>query len=351
MNKFSAKSNKLSYKKSGVDVSAGNRFVKKIKTTLKSTHNKGTIGSIGSFSALFDPKPYNLKDPILVSASDGVGTKLVIANEMNNHKYIGIDLVAMCVNDILCQGARPLFFLDYFATGSLDIGKASTIIESIATGCRDSGCALIGGETAEMPGLYKGGDYDLAGFAVGIVERSNILPGTIKENYLLVGLQSSGLHSNGFSLIRDIISTFNTDIHDKAPFSKKRLGDILLTPTKIYVNKLVHVIEKKYVSGISHITGGGLVENIMRVIPNDLAIQIDLSKIKPQKIYSWIKEISKISDNEMLKTFNCGLGIVLVIDERNVKNSLKLLRELGEKPCIIGSVIKRKSPLLKGSLF
>ena len=318
MNKFSAKSNKLSYKKSGVDVSAGNRFVKKIKTTLKSTHNKGTIGSIGSFSALFDPKPYNLKDPILVSASDGVGTKLVIANEMNNHKYIGIDLVAMCANDILCQGARPLFFLDYFATGSLDIGKASTIIESIATGCRDSGCALIGGETAEMPGLYKGGDYDLAGFAVGIVERSNILPGTIKENYLLVGLQSSGLHSNGFSLIRDIISTFNIDIHDKAPFSNKRLGDILLTPTKIYVNKILQAIEKKYISGISHITGGGLVENIMRVIPNDLTIQIDLSNIKPQKIYSWIKEISKISENEMLKTFNCGLGMVLVIDERNV---------------------------------
>ena len=351
MNQFSAKSNKLSYKNSGVDISAGNRFVRKIKTTLKSTHNKGTIGSIGAFSALFDPKPYKLNDPILVSASDGVGTKLVIANEMNNHKYIGIDLVAMCVNDIVCQGARPLFFLDYLATGSLDIVKASTIIKSIATGCRESGCALIGGETAEMPGLYKGADYDLAGFAVGVVERSNILPSAIKENYFLLGLESSGLHSNGFSLIRDIVSTFNIDIHDKAPFSRKKLGDILLTPTKIYINNLLQLIEKKHVYGISHITGGGLVENIMRVIPSDLTIQIDLSTIKPQKIYSWIKGISKISDNEMLKTFNCGLGMVLVIDERNVKNSLKLLKSLGENPRIIGSVIKGKSPLLKGSLF
>ncbi len=355
MNEKKAKSltvsNKLTYKSSGVNVSTGNLFVKQIKKTLKSTHNKGTLGSIGTFSALFDPKPYKLKDPILVSASDGVGTKLIIANEMNNHKGIGIDLVAMCVNDILCQGAKPVFFLDYFATSSLELSKATTIIKSIATGCRKSGCALIGGETAEMPGLYKSEDYDLAGFAVGLVERSMILPKSIKEDHILLGMESSGLHSNGFSLIRNILSTLEIDIHERSSLSKRPLGDLLLTPTKIYVNKIFQLIENNLISGIAHITGGGIIENILRVIPNNFSIQIDLSTIRPQKIYSWIKNLSKISDKEMLNTFNCGVGLVLIIEERRVQRTIKILKDLGENSYIIGKVIKGNSPLIQGNLF
>lgn len=344
-------SKKISYKSSGVDVAAGNEFVKRIRKTLQSTHNKGVIGNIGTFSALFDPNPYKFNDPVIVSASDGVGTKLMIANEMGNHKSIGIDLVAMCVNDILCQGAKPMFFLDYFATGVLNVKKATVIIKSIAEGCKVSGCALIGGETAEMPGLYKGEDYDLAGFTVGMAERKNLLPRKINEGDLLIGLKSSGLHSNGFSLVRAILKSLDLDLKQKSPFSKNLLGNELLLPTRIYVKNIIPVIEKNLISGISHITGGGVIENIIRTIPKDLSVKIDLSKFEPLKIFSWLKKISEISDDEMLNTFNCGIGMVLIVKEEKSKKALKMLTNLGEKPTIIGSVEKTHSPVLQGTLF
>ena len=343
--------NKQTYKNAGVNIEAGNEFSNRIKKRLKSTHNIGTMGSIGAFSALFDPKPYNFTDPILVSATDGVGTKLILANEMNDHSSIGTDLVAMCVNDILCQGAKPLFFLDYLASGYLDIEKSSMIIDGIIKGCKESDCALIGGETAEMPGVYQSDDYDLAGFTVGIVERDQILPKNISEGNLLIGLKSSGFHSNGFSLIRNIIDTYKVDIHSKSPFSSKKLGEEILTPTKIYVKKILQIIEKNNILGISHITGGGLVENVLRSLPKGLSTQINLTMLKPQSIYYWMRKISDISDAEMLKTFNCGIGMVLVISEMDCPKVIKELKSLGENPKIIGTIIKAKKPKLVGNLF
>ena len=345
------KENAVTYANSGVDISKGNQFAKRIKKIARSTYNKGTMGPIGAFSALFDPKPYNFKDPILVAATDGVGTKLSIANEMNSHKNIGVDLVAMCVNDVLCQGAKPLFFLDYLASGLLDTEKFSTIISGIAEGCQESGCALVGGETAEMPGLYNGKDYDLAGFAVGMVERNCILPHKIREGDSLIGLNSNGLHSNGFSLIRNILSSLNIDIHSKSPFSDNVLGDDLLIPTKIYVNKILKVIEKSLVSGISHITGGGLFDNIERSLPENHVAKIDLSNIKPQGIYEWIKKTSVISENEMLRTFNCGIGLVIIVKSNHEEEIIFELEKLGETPIVLGKVISGSKSVRTGSLF
>ncbi len=345
------KKHSITYQNSGVNISMGNKFVTNIKKIAKSTQNDGTIGSIGAFSALFDPKPYNFNDPILVSATDGVGTKLSIANEMNSHKDIGIDLVAMCVNDIICQGATPLFFLDYLASGILNPEKFSSIIYGIAEGCKESRCSLIGGETAEMPGLYKEQDYDLAGFVVGMVERQNILPQKIEEGDMLIGLHSSGLHSNGFSLIRRMLSNLNINVHSKSPFSGNILGEDLLIPTRIYVRQVLNVIQKKLVCGISHITGGGLVENIERTLPKNLVARINLSIIKIPEIYEWIKKTGTISENEMLKTFNCGVGLVMVVKRNQVEKLIDELAVWKERPIMLGEVIAGPKSDIKGSLF
>ena len=337
--------NGLTYSDAGVDIDAGNLMVEKIKPAVKSTRRPGADGEIGGFGGLFDLKAAGFKDPILVAANDGVGTKLKIAIDANIHDTVGIDLVAMCVNDLVVQGAEPLLFLDYFATGKLDPDQGAAIVQGIAAGCREAGCALIGGETAEMPGMYSKGDYDLAGFAVGAAERGELLPaGDIAEGDVILGLSSSGVHSNGFSLVRKIVELSGLAWDAPAPFAEgKSLGAALLTPTRIYVKPLLKAIkETKALKALAHITGGGFPENIPRVLPKHLAAEIDLDAVRAPAVFSWLAKTGGVAPNEMLRTFNCGIGMIVVVSADKVDDVTKALETEGETVARLGRMIARE---------
>lgn len=336
--------NGLTYSDAGVDIDAGNLMVEKIKPAVRSTRRPGADGEIGGFGGLFDLRAAGFTDPVLVAANDGVGTKLKIAIDADRHDTVGIDLVAMCVNDLVVQGAEPLFFLDYFATGKLDPDQGAAIVQGIAEGCRQAGCALIGGETAEMPGMYAGGDYDLAGFAVGAAERGQLLPvGDIAEGDLILGLTSSGVHSNGFSLVRKIVSVSKLGWDDAAPFAEgKTLGEALLTPTRIYVKSLLKVIRKTgAIKALAHITGGGFPENIPRVLPKNLAAEIDLDSIPVTPVFSWLAATGGVEASEMLRTFNCGIGMIAVVAAENAEAVTDILSAESEVVVPLGRMVSR----------
>ena len=337
----SRKTSRLTYRDAGVDIDAGNALVQAIGPLAKKTKRKGVLGAIGGFGGLFDLKSCGFKDPVLVAATDGVGTKLKFAIETGLHEGIGIDLVAMNVNDLVVQGAEPLFFLDYFATGKLDLEVAETVIGSIARGCKEAGCALIGGETAEMPGLYAHGDYDLAGFAVGAVERSALLPRKdIDIGDVILALPSSGVHANGFSLVRRVVEQSGLRLSDPAPFAtRKSLGAALLTPTRIYVRQILEAIRGTgAVKALAHITGGGLTDNIPRVLPGKLAAEIGLGSFALPPVFAWLQREAGLAQAEMLRTFNCGIGMILVVAPQDAK---RVLRSLGDEAMEIGVVDKR----------
>ncbi|WP_253299854.1 phosphoribosylformylglycinamidine cyclo-ligase [Wolbachia endosymbiont of Chironomus riparius] len=331
------------YAKSGVNLESYNKLIKKIKPIAKGTARKEVISEIGSFSALFDfatlSKQYD--HPVLVSSTDGVGTKLLIAQEINKHDTIGVDLVAMCVNDLLAQGATPLFFLDYFATGTLSEKVLLDVMQSIAEGCKKANIALIGGETAEMPGMYGNNHYDLAGFVVGVVDKSKILPNynIMEEGDYIIGLQSSGIHSNGFSLVRQIFKDLNISYSDLSPWDNKSWGEILLEPTKIYVDCLLPIMS--LVKGIAHITGGGLLDNISRVLPENLFVNIDTDSWKWPDVFLWLKEAGNVAKDEMLKTFNCGIGIALIISPTRLHDIESHFKKYGEEIRFIGKLKER----------
>lgn len=333
--------NGLTYADAGVDIEAGNALVERIKPAVRRTNRSGVMGGIGGFGGMFDLQSAGFVDPVLVAATDGVGTKLRIAIETGDIEGIGIDLVAMCVNDLICQGAEPLFFLDYFATGKLEVNQAVRVVESIAQGCRLCGCALIGGETAEMPGMYHAGDFDLAGFAVGAMERGSMLPQGIKEGDVLLGLTSSGVHSNGYSLVRKAVELAGLGWQDPSPFSDDTLGKAFLTPTKLYVKQALAAIRAGGVRGLAHITGGGLSENLPRLLPKEqnLAFEIDLSAWRLPPIFQWLATTAKMDESEMLKTFNCGIGMVLVVDPSKITSVHKILLDMGETAIPVGQVV------------
>ncbi|KQY19623.1 phosphoribosylformylglycinamidine cyclo-ligase [Rhizobium sp. Root482] len=339
--------NGLTYSDAGVDIDAGNLLVEKIKPHVRSTRRPGADGEIGGFGGLFDLKAAGFNDPVLVAANDGVGTKLKIAIDADKHDTVGIDLVAMCVNDLVVQGAEPLFFLDYFATGKLDPDQGASIVGGIAAGCRQAGCALIGGETAEMPGMYAGGDYDLAGFAVGAAERGQLLPaGDISEGDVILGLASSGVHSNGYSLVRKIVSLSGLAWDAPAPFSQDAgsatLADVLMTPTRIYVKPLLKAIrETGKIKALAHITGGGFPENIPRVLPKHLAAEIDLAAIKPPAVFSWLARTGGVATTEMLRTFNCGVGMIAVVSTEDADKVTSVLKAEGETVFALGRMVAR----------
>ena len=337
--------NGLTYAQAGVDIDAGNALVETIKPLVRSTRRPGADAEIGGFGGLFDLKAAGFKDAILVAANDGVGTKVKIAIETGRHDTIGIDLVAMCVNDIIVQGAEPLFFLDYYATGKLVPGVGADIVRGIAEGCRQAGCALIGGETAEMPGLYKDGDYDLGGFSVGAAERGTLLPTKdMAVGDAVIGLASSGVHSNGFSLVRKIVERTGLSYADKAPFSPvMTLGGALLTPTKLYVKSCLRAIrETGAVKGLAHITGGGFTDNIPRVLPKDLGVRIDLPALNVLPVFKWLAAEGDIAELELLRTFNCGIGMIAIVKREAVEQVMEILRESGETVSLLGDVIEAK---------
>lgn len=337
----------LTYRDAGVDIDAGNKLVNAIKPLIKSTHRPGVLGNIGGFGGLFDLKQTGLKDPLLVAANDGVGTKLKIAIDTGIHHTVGIDLTAMCVNDLIVQGAEPLFFLDYFACGKLENGVAEAVIKGIAEGCAIAGCALIGGETAEMPGMYEEGDYDLAGFSVGAVERGALLPkSTISEGNQIIALASNGIHSNGFSLVRKIIEHANLTLDDKTPFeSDKTIGETLLTPTHIYVRPILKALKEiGGINALAHITGGGLIENIPRVLSNGLSASVDLARITPSPVFGWLKQLGNISEAEMIRTFNCGVGMVVIAEAEKADQLISLFNGEGETATLIGEITKSDTP-------
>ena len=336
--------NGLTYSDAGVDIDAGNLMVEKIKPAVRSTRRPGADGEIGGFGGLFDLKAAGFKDPVLVAANDGVGTKLKIAIDADFHDTVGIDLVAMCVNDLVVQGAEPLFFLDYFATGKLDPDQGAAIVKGIAEGCVMSGCALIGGETAEMPGMYSKGDYDLAGFAVGAAERGQLLPSEeVSEGDVILGLSSSGVHSNGFSLVRKIVEISGLTYDAPAPFApEKKLGEALLTPTRIYVKPLLKAIrETGAIKALAHITGGGFPENIPRVLPKHLAAEIDLASVKAPAVFSWLAKTGGVAPNEMLRTFNCGVGMIAVVSPDKADQVAAVLETEGETVFRLGRMVAR----------
>ena len=358
------------YKGAGVDIDAGNALVEAIKPAAKSTSRSGVMSGLGGFGAMFDLKAAGYKDPILVSGTDGVGTKLKVAISVGRHDTVGIDLVAMCVNDLVVQGGEPLFFLDYYAMGKLNVEHGAAVVAGIAEGCRQAGCALIGGETAEMPGMYSGGEYDLAGFCVGAVERDEVITGElVTEGDVVLGLASSGLHSNGFSLVRKIVSDgviggeaetkLEAAVRDHivnrarkaydvpAPFKTENpdisLGEALLAPTKIYVKSCLAAIRKYSgaVHALSHITGGGLLENIPRVLPDTLSAEIDTSTWDLPPVFSWLKDQGKIAANEMARTFNCGIGMVVIVSNDKAEEIKALMENNGETVFVIGKIINR----------
>ena len=331
----------LTYADAGVDIDAGNRMVELIKSHVRSTRRRGADAEIGGFGGLFDLKAAGFSDPILVAANDGVGTKVKIAIESGIHHTVGIDLVAMCVNDLVVQGAEPLFFLDYYATGKLDPGAGAKVVEGIAAGCREAGCALIGGETAEMPGLYAEGDYDLAGFAVGAAERGRLLPrDDVAAGDIVFGLPSSGVHSNGFSLVRRIVAREGLAWDAPAPFDQTRsLAEALLTPTRIYVRPLLVALRATpHIKAMAHITGGGFPENLPRVLPKGLGIALDLSTISVPPVFRWLVQAGGIAEAEMLRTFNCGVGMVVVAAREAADEVASALSSSGERPIRIGEV-------------
>lgn len=326
----------LSYKDAGVDIHAGNELVERIKGDVKRTRRPEVMGGLGGFGALC-ALPTKYKEPILVSGTDGVGTKLRLAIDLKKHDTIGQDLVAMCVNDLVVQGAEPLFFLDYYATGKLDVDVAASVIKGIADGCEMSGCALVGGETAEMPGMYHEGDYDLAGFCVGVVEKSEIIDGTaVKTGDTLIALGSSGAHSNGYSLIRKVLEVSGANPADL--LDGKPLSEHLLAPTKIYVKSILQLIKQTEVHAIAHLTGGGFWENIPRVLPDNTKAVIDESSWQWPAIFNWLQEKGNISRYEMYRTFNCGVGMVIALPEKEVETALALLEQAGEKAWVIGKI-------------
>jgi len=333
----------LTYAQAGVDIDAGNRMVELIKPLVRATARPGADGEIGGFGGLFDLKRAGFTDPVLVAANDGVGTKVKVAIETGRHDTIGIDLVAMSVNDLVVQGAEPLFFLDYYATGKLEPEIGAAIVAGIAIGCRQAGCALIGGETAEMPGLYQGDDYDLAGFAVGAVERGDVLPrADIAEGDIILGLASSGVHSNGYSLVRKVVAKSGLAWSAPAPFAPGvSLGEAILTPTRIYVKSCLAAIRAtKAVKGFAHITGGGFPDNIPRVLPKGMGARIDLTRVKAPAVFKWMAQVGNIAPNEMLRTFNCGIGMIVVVAPKDADAVSAVFAQAGEQVATIGNVIR-----------
>jgi len=343
---MSERPNGLTYAQAGVDIDAGAALVERIKPLAKSTRRAGSEPSLGGFGALFDLKAAGYDDPLLVTTTDGVGTKLRIAIDTGRHSTIGIDLVAMCVNDLVVQGAEPLFFLDYFAVGKLDVATAAAVVSGIGEGCRQAGCALIGGETAEMPGHYQGADYDLAGFAVGAVERGEILPRPdIAVGDIVIGLPSSGVHSNGYSLVRRLATEEKLSWDAPAPFApEKTLADALLEPTRIYVKPVLAALEASGgamdgpIKALSHITGGGLSENLPRVLPPTVAATIDLTSWRAPAVFGWLAKAGRLPDAEMLRTFNCGIGMILVVAKDGADAVMASLAAAGEVPVVIGEI-------------
>ncbi|MGI9434750.1 MAG: phosphoribosylformylglycinamidine cyclo-ligase [Geminicoccaceae bacterium] len=334
------------YREAGVDIDAGNAFVKAIAPLARATARPGASGALGGFGGLFDLEEAGLTSPVLVAATDGVGTKLQLIAKADQHKVAGIDLVAMCVNDLLVQGAEPLFFLDYFASSKLDPLAAKDVVAGIAEGCRASGCALIGGETAEMPGHYKPGDFDLAGFAVGAVDRDKMLPrDDIEEGDVLLGLAASGIHANGYSLINKVLKTERLALSDPAPFDKtKILADLLLKPTRIYAASLKVALRNRRIKGLAHITCGGLVENVPRVLPDGLIAKIDARRWQAPPVFRWIYETAKMTPEELLRTFNCGIGMVVVVPEQDAEALADHLKEQGETVYQLGELIRYDGP-------
>ncbi len=338
----------ITYRDSGVDIDAGNALVEAIKGIARSTSRAGADADLGGFGGLFDLKRAGFRDPILVAANDGVGTKLRIAIDTGRHATIGIDLVAMCVNDLVVQGAEPLFFLDYFAVGKLDVATAAAVVAGIAEGCRQAGCALIGGETAEMPGHYQGGDYDLAGFSVGAVERGEILPRPdVAAGDVVIALPSSGVHSNGYSLVRRLAAEEKVGWDAPAPFAPDtRLADALLVPTRIYVKPVLAALQATGgarggpIKALAHITGGGLSENIPRVIPDGLGVLLSAKTWQRPEVFDWLQKTGNIADAEMYRTFNCGIGMTITVAAEHIDKALQTLREHGEQPVVIGEVLR-----------
>jgi len=333
----------LTYAQAGVDIDAGNRMVDLIKPLVRATARAGADAEIGGFGGLFDLKRTGFKDPVLVAATDGVGTKVKIAIETGRHDTIGIDLVAMSVNDLVVQGAEPLFFLDYYACGKLNPETGAAVVAGISRGCKESGCALIGGETAEMPGLYSGEDYDLAGFAVGAAERGELLPRSdIAEGDIVIGLTSSGVHSNGYSLVRKVVEKSGVAWNAPAPFTLgKSLGEAILTPTRIYVKSCLAAMRMtKAVKGLAHITGGGFPDNIPRVLPKGLGARIDLAKVPVLPVFKWLAREGGIAQNELLRTFNCGIGMIVIVAKKDADAVTKAFTQAGDTAMTIGEVVR-----------
>ncbi|QCU89829.1 phosphoribosylformylglycinamidine cyclo-ligase [Thiomicrorhabdus sediminis] len=327
----------ISYKDAGVDIDAGNALVDAIKPIAKATTRPEVPASLGGFGALFELDMGKYKNPLLVSGTDGVGTKLRLAIDSGKHDQVGIDLVAMCVNDLIVQGAEPLFFLDYYATGKLDLNVATDVVKGIGEGCLQSGCALIGGETAEMPGMYPQGDYDLAGFCVGIVEKSDLIDGTkVKAGDIMLGLSSTGPHSNGYSLIRKILEVSNADLN--MDMDGQPLIDALMAPTKIYVKPLLELMKQIDIHALSHITGGGLLENLPRVMPNNTSATINTNSWQRPAVFDWLQEQGNVEYEEMHRTLNCGIGMVIVVDEADKDTAIELLTAAGEQVSVIGQI-------------
>ncbi len=341
----------ITYADAGVDIDAGNALVDKIKPLAKRTMRSGVMSGLGGFGGLFDLKAAGYKDPILVAATDGVGTKLRIAIETGQLETIGVDLVAMCVNDLVCQGAEPLFFLDYFATGKLDVTEAARVVSGIAEGCAQSGCALIGGETAEMPGLYQKNDFDLAGFSVGALERGCSLPANVAQGDMLLGLRSSGVHSNGYSLVRKLVELSGLAWDAPSPFGSGTLGEALLMPTRLYVKQVLAVLAQGGLHGLAHITGGGLTENIPRVLNGQQGVSINLESWALPELFQWLAQQGGLSQAEILKTFNCGIGMVLVVAAEAQAQITALLKEMGEDVIELGRVTDHPGVQYQGTLL
>ena len=339
----------VNYEKAGVNLEAGYEVVRRIKQHVASTQRKGTMGNIGAFGGMFDLASLNIKEPVLVSGTDGVGTKLKIAFALDKHDTIGIDAVAMCVNDVLAQGAEPLFFLDYVALGHNIPEKVEAIVAGVAEGCRQAGCALIGGETAEMPGMYEGGDYDIAGFTCGVVEKSQLIDGSkVKVGDVLVGIASSGVHSNGFSLVRKVVSDNNLDFNASyEELNGAKLGETLLTPTKIYVRQVLEVIRNCDVHGICHITGGGFDENIPRVLSEGQGLEITEGTWEILPVFRLLEKYGNIPHREMFNIFNMGIGMVIVLDKSEAEKAVEILTAAGEKASVIGRVIDTEGVVIK----
>ena len=338
-----------SYENAGVNLEAGYEVVRRIKSHVKSTARTGVMGNIGAFGGMFDLASLNIKEPILVSGTDGVGTKLKLAFEMDKHDTIGIDAVAMCVNDVLAQGAEPLFFLDYVAVGHNEPAKIEAIVASVAEGCRQAGCALIGGETAEMPGMYGGGEYDIAGFTCGVVEREKLIDGSkVKVGDVLIGIASSGVHSNGFSLVRKIVSDNNFDLHQPhADLGEKPLGEVLLTPTRIYVKQVLEVIRQCNVHGISHITGGGFDENIPRILQEGQGVEVTEGSWEILPVFRFLEKWGGVAHREMFNIFNMGVGMVIALDEAEAEKAIEILTAAGEKASVIGRIVEGEGVTIK----